>query len=117
MHQRLRSVERSIGIFELNVSSHLHTNVSIMSLISSSHKYFKYICRGRNEHEQGIKRDKTTDILPRNHRTNICKNYLLLFKTNLTMKGAQQILLFLTFLLDKVPLFVPIFIINFTQVT
>ena len=89
--------ECSIGIFELNVSSHLHTNVSIMSLISSSHKYFKYICRGRNEHEQGIKREKMTDILPRNHCPNICTKYLLLFKTNFTMKGAQQTSLFLTF--------------------
>ena len=91
------SWECLIGILELDVSSYLHTNVLIMSLISSSQKYFKYICRGRNEHEQGIKREKMTDILPRNHCPNICTKYLFLYKTNFTMKGAQQISLFLTF--------------------
>ena len=80
----------SIGVFELDVSSYLHTNVSIMSLISSSHKYLKYICRGRNEPEQGIKRDKMTENFPRNHCPNICTKYLLLFKTNFTMNGSRS---------------------------
>ena len=78
----------SIGVFELDVSSYLHTNVSIMSLISSSHKYLKYICRGRNEPEQGIKRDKMTENFP--NCPNICTKYLLLFKTNFTMNGSRS---------------------------